>query len=307
MGDGMKLYANLHTHSTHSDGKFSPAELAKIAYDEGYRAFSVTDHDTVTGNAEGKAAAEALGMEYIFGAEFRASSGPHIVGFDFDPEYPKMKEYLRQMSFNSAEQTRIIFEWAVEKGNIKGITWDEVLAYNEGISWLCNDHVFRAMLAKGLLTKLDYYDFFLTNFRKQRGMVPPTYQFLDSEELLTLIHDAGGLVVFAHPHNMIDRVKALIPLGLDGVEIYHPGMTSEEQRELMKLAYENDLFISGGTDHAGLCGGMYASFEEPEKCKFYLEPGSFGVMKQHFDELKARSIKGRCPAPEYWVDTPNRI
>ncbi len=47
----MKLYANLHTHSTHSDGKFSPAQLAKVAYDEGYHAFSATDHDTV---AEGK-------------------------------------------------------------------------------------------------------------------------------------------------------------------------------------------------------------------------------------------------------------
>lgn len=301
----MKLYANLHTHSTHSDGKFAPTELVKIAYDEGYRAISITDHDTVTGNAEAKAAAEALGMEYIYGVEFTASSGPHIVGFDFDPEHPKMKEYLDKRAFSETEKTRIIFEWAVEKGNIKGITWDEVLEYNEGIRWFCNDHVFRAMLAKGLLAKEDYYDFFLLNYCKQRSMVKESYPFLDCEGLLALIHDAGGLVIYAHPHERIERVKSLIPLGLDGVEVYHPALTAEEQREVMKIAYENNLFISGGTDHSGLCGGMYGSFKEPEKSKFYLEPGSFGTMKQHFDELKARSLKDRRPAPEYSLNKPN--
>ena len=70
----MKFYANLHMHSTHSDGKYSPKELAKIAYDEGYRAAAVTDHDTATAYPEFKAACDELGMECIFGVEFTAPS-----------------------------------------------------------------------------------------------------------------------------------------------------------------------------------------------------------------------------------------
>ena len=87
----MKQYANLHLHSTHSDGVYTPAELVRIAKDEGYRALALTDHDTTTGNADMRRECEAAGLDFIFGCEF---SSPwrerrinfHIVGFDFDPE-----------------------------------------------------------------------------------------------------------------------------------------------------------------------------------------------------------------------------
>ena len=68
----MKYYANLHTHSTHSDGKYTPAQLARMALEEGYGAVAVTDHDTVTGYGELKAECDKLGLETVFGAEFSA-------------------------------------------------------------------------------------------------------------------------------------------------------------------------------------------------------------------------------------------
>ena len=70
----MKLYANLHTHSTHSDGGFSPRRLAQAAKEEGYGAVAVTDHDTVTGYQELREECEKLGLETIFGAEFSSPS-----------------------------------------------------------------------------------------------------------------------------------------------------------------------------------------------------------------------------------------
>ncbi|MBR4033497.1 MAG: PHP domain-containing protein, partial [Clostridia bacterium] len=137
----MKQYANLHLHSTHSDGVYTPAELVRIAKDEGYRALALTDHDTTTGNADMRRECEAAGLDFIFGCEF---SSPwrerrmnfHIVGFDFDPEYPEMKEYLAQRSFCEAEQTRILFERGLSEGLIHGIAWEEVLEYNKGVTWL---------------------------------------------------------------------------------------------------------------------------------------------------------------------------
>ena len=56
----MKMYANLHTHSTHSDGKFTPTQLVEIAKQEGYNAIALTDHDTVTGYPELQKACEIL-------------------------------------------------------------------------------------------------------------------------------------------------------------------------------------------------------------------------------------------------------
>ena len=123
----MKPYANLHTHSIHSDGKFSPRELVRVAWEEGYRALAVTDHDTVTANPEVAACCRELGMEYIFGAEF--TSGPfHIVALDFNPEYPEMKAYLEKMVARQQHETKTVLGWAQEKGALTGITWEDVVA-----------------------------------------------------------------------------------------------------------------------------------------------------------------------------------
>ena len=114
----MDFYANLHTHSTHSDGQFTPAQLARVAKAEGYRALALTDHDTVTGYGELKAECGKLGLECIFGAEFTAPSSLlarpgksdgqfHLTAYHFDPEFPAMKEYLRGMSLREADQTRV--------------------------------------------------------------------------------------------------------------------------------------------------------------------------------------------------------
>ena len=167
----MKLYANLHLHSTHSDGVYTPTELAQLAFEEGYKAAALTDHDAVSGNKEFMEACKALGMESLFGIEFSAMTklftNPkngkpgffHLTAFDFDPEYPEMKEYLAQRSFCEAEQTRILFERGLAEGLIHGIAWEEVLDYNKGVTWLCNNHVFETMKAKGLVTDLDYMNF----------------------------------------------------------------------------------------------------------------------------------------------------
>ena len=294
----MKLYANLHTHSVHSDGKYSPRELVRIAWEEGYRALAVTDHDTVTANPEVEACCRELGMEYIFGAEF--TSGPfHIVALDFDPEYPEMRAYLEKMVERQQHETKTVLGWAQEKGALTGITWEDVVEHNQGISWLCNEHVFQTMKAKGLLSDRDYYDFYVTHFYLQRREVTPLHNFLAPKEMIDLIRRAGGIAILAHPHQQLDRVEELISYGLQGIEVYHPDMLLEEQRQALAIAYEKGLFISGGTDHSGLCGGIYGSFENPEESVFYLEPQSHGTLEEHFRELQNRKLSSRETIPQY--------
>ena len=105
----MELYANLHIHSTHSDGGYSPAKIAHVCKEEGYKAIAITDHDIATAYPEMKAECDKIGLECLFGAEFSAPSallgdyeGPleptfHICAYHFDPEYPAMKQYLIDM------------------------------------------------------------------------------------------------------------------------------------------------------------------------------------------------------------------
>ena len=289
-------YANLHLHSTHSDGVYSPTELVKIAKEEGYRALALTDHDTGTGYPELLEACKKEGMECIFGVEFSVCvpSYFHIVGFSFDPEYPEMKEYLDLMAFEERETTRLCFEEAVANGGIVGITWDEVLEYNKGIPWMCNNHVFRAMQSKGLIKEDEYMEWFNKNFRDQRGKYQKASQFKPLREMVDLIKRAGGFAVCAHPDkNQLGKIDMLLECGIEGLEVMHADLSDEEQRIARELCLERGLFIGGGSDHSGLCGGYYSSFESEEALKaspLYIEPLSSGVEECYFRELQERKL-----------------
>ena len=291
----MKIYANLHTHSTHSDGVYSPKELARIAKAEGYGALAITDHDTASAYPELKAACEYEGIECIFGVEFSVYDPKpyHIVGFDFDPEYAPMKKYLSEMAARQTDNTKSCFDLAVENGGISGITWQDVLDYNKGIPWLCNNHVFNAMLDRGLVKQENYMAWFRENFEKQRGYFPPSYNFKPLPELVNLIKAAGGFAIVAHPHNSLDDIDELMKIGIVGLEVLHPDLTEDEKIRAHEIALEKGLFISGGSDHNGLCGGYYSSYPTEEELKasyHYIPELSVGTSKEYFEEIKNRKI-----------------
>ena len=291
MAEVMKQYANLHTHSTHSDGAYTPRELVDIARKEGYRALSITDHDTYTGNAEAAEACRAFGMDFLPGIEFSTRSNVlsqwyHMTAFHFDPTYPAMREYLVRLSERETHQTETLFHRGVKEGYIKGITWEEVRAYNAGISWLCNEHVFRAMVAKGLATYLDYPDFFKNVYGKHRAEVPPLHPFMEVEELIPLVHAAGGIICLAHPYSQMKTVPALCEMGLDGIEVFHPDLPIEIRREALEAALTHDLYVSGGSDHSGLCGGQYERYADPTATEFYFPPRTLGTTAYFFEELR---------------------
>ncbi len=292
----MEFYANLHMHSTHSDGVYSPAELVRIAKEEGYKALAISDHDTGSAYPELVKACEEEGMECIFAVEFstRYPKDYHIVGFHFDPEYPPMKDYLEKMAFRQTDNTKKVFDEAVENGGISGITWDEVLEFNKGIPWLCNNHVFKAMKAKGLVEEKNYMAWFKQNYEMQRGKYPPVYDFLPAPELVKLIRDAGGFAVVAHPWTRgLDDIENLISYGIEGLEVWHSGMTEEVRARAYQIGMEKNLFISGGSDHCGLCGGFYSSFpteEELKKSRFFIPPRSTGTTKEFYEEIKNHKL-----------------
>ena len=298
----MKLYANLHTHTTHSDGIWTPEELVSVAKNEGYHAISITDHDTATGYPELKRACEKEGLDCIFGTEFSSyfkSLGItyHMTAFNYDPEYPKMKEYLELCSLREQYGCRVLMERGLEEGLIEGITWDEVVKFNEPITWLCNEHVFRLLKAKGLKTDIDYPDFFRTVYGNRRSEVKSPYKFLPGEEIIKLVHDAGGIIMIAHPvhpYGKIEDIPELVKMGADGVEVWHGLLESEERHAALEMAKKYDLFVSGGSDHEGLCGGQYSRYKDPTKTRFYKPELSMGTTKEFYEEIKnMKKMQGR--------------
>ena len=298
MPEILKHYANLHTHSIHSDGRYTPEELARIAKDLGYGALALTDHDTVTGNYPMKEACDAVGLEWIYGSEICARLNTtgrlmHLTAFHFDPEYPPLKEYLWQMSERYTGIVKYLFDRAVEEGGIKGVSWDEVLEYNKGVTWLCQNHVLRTMVAKGLLTWADrtaFYDKYFNDAQKKEA--PKFYGFRDAEEMIPMLHEAGALVFVAHPHGCLEDVKYMAErFGIEGIEVWHGELPAKERREALRLAMEYDLYVSGGDDHSSLLGGQYYRFEHPEETKYFFPPRSLGTTKYFFEEIRDRKKK----------------
>ena len=300
--ENLKMYANLHTHSTHSDGVYDPAEIVAIAKKEGYKAFAVTDHDTATACEPVRIECEKQGLEWVFGVEFSSPCAAlgktfHIVGFHFDPNYEPMKQYLEERSYCETYQTKVLFERGISEGLLSGITWEEILEYNKDITWLCNEHVFRAMKAKGLKKDTDYPEFFNTVFGKRRREVKLPYDFKQAEDIVKLIIDAGGMAVVAHPSGQLKYIEDLMKMGISGLEVWHGDLrrySKTEELEALKVAKKYDLFVSGGSDHSGLCGGEYERYEDPKSSPFWFPECTLGTTEEFFHEIKhGRKFEGR--------------
>lgn len=288
-----KMYGNLHFHSTHSDGVDTPERLIQIAKEEGYKALALTDHDTITGVDIFAKACEENGIEYIKGAEFSAlavGSMPylHIVGLDFDMHHPAIEEHFAYMSKKCIYRTKWLFDRGVSRGTLKGITWEEVVDDNPGITFLCVDHVFSTMKKKGIITDADYKEFHQENFG---GKIPFTniYEDKSAKEIISLINEAGGVAIFAHPGmEGLKYVPEMVEWGLKGIETRHASRTDEENLAAEKMAEKYNLYQSGGTDHSGLMGGQYAFYEGKSENRFYVPSLKYGVSEENFRKIKER-------------------
>ena len=252
-GGAQHDFVDLHTHSTASDGSRSPGDVVASASAARLAAFALTDHDTIAGLPAARAAAAQLDVRVIAGVELSAVEGDletHILGLHLSDlsELEHRLVALREMRVSRA--TRI-----VERLNALGvqITFDAVLKEAAGGA-VGRPHVARALIAAGVASD------FREAFERWLGNGKPAFVAKDRlplAEAIGLIHRAGGLAVLAHPGQLgtRERLTALVALGLDGVEVLHPGHSWDDSQRLDALAGELDLVRSGGSDwHGGSDG-----------------------------------------------------
>ena len=134
------------------------------------------------------------------------------------------------------------------------VTAEFIVKCATGSTNIYKQHMMQALMECGFTTEI-YGELYRKLFDKSvPGNISVVPKYPDITEVLTAIHDAGGVAVLAHPFmsDNLDSLPRLIENGLDGMEIWHPSATEEQQAELKKLATKNKLLMTGGTDFHGL-------------------------------------------------------
>lgn len=240
---------DLQVHSTASDGAVHPGEIPRLAAAAGLVAFALTDHDSVNGVALAVAAADGLGVRVIPGVELSAvyeGRELHLLGLHLDV-LESLERALATFQAQRAERGVAI----VARLDALGvrISMDDVMR-QAGSAALGRPHIARALIAAGVCRD------FREAFDRYLGAGRPAFvakPVLHVRDAIAHVHDAGALAVWAHPGRDGTRaaVEDLAGLGLDGVEVLHPGHSSEDVARLGTLAEAFGLVPSGGSDWHG--------------------------------------------------------
>ncbi len=262
----MKMQIDLHTHTTASDGRDTPAEVVRKAAETGLCAIAITDHDTLDGLAEAQTEGQRLGLEVIRGCELSVHSEQgevHILALWVPHEAAKLEEALGTLREHRAMRNMHIVEGLQKMG--VAITYDEVLAVaydretiTEGdtpsIS-LGRPHIAAVLLQKGYVSSVS------EAFSKYLGSDCPAYvakKLLDVKEVMALLREAQATICLAHPglikcsQEWLEKyIVYLQELGLHGLEVYHSTHDEAMTDRLLALTKKYNLSVSGGSDYHG--------------------------------------------------------
>lgn len=251
----MVVRADLHIHTTASDGTWTPAELISEAQRAGLGLIAVTDHDSVANVAEaGRLAAEA-GIQLIPGAEIcstKENLSFHILGYGIDITNKPLLELMQHnealLEQKDVDSIHLLARdgWDVDEEEFARYTYDRRRGGWRALAYLID---------KGLCTGVS--DFFQRIFTPEHDLGFPTFPSI--AEVISAIHGAGGVALCAHAASGfhgpgLEKVMDLLRVEkFDGFECYHSNHSEEGTQRLLQHCKKHGLFISGGSD----CHGMF--------------------------------------------------
>lgn len=251
----MITHADLHTHTKASDGTCDPAENVRLAKEAGLAAVAITDHDTVAGVPAARKAAEELGIEVIPGIEVSSvgrGQDIHVLGYFVPYEDEAFQERLVGLRETRHERNQLLIARLQELGI--PITLENVYRRKQGTDKnIGRPHIAEELIELGVVASID------EAFAKYLGKEGAAYvnpPRITPQQAITLIKDAGGAAVLAHPglYDADDLVEELIAFGLDGIEVNHPDNDPDQRARYTAWANEHGLVITGGSDFHGWRG-----------------------------------------------------
>lgn len=252
----MQKTADLHTHTTASDGTLSPKELIELCKKENISAVAICDHDTAAGAAEAIKCAKDCGVEIIGGIEIscKFSGEFHMLGLFVDVFDQSFLKACRQLEEFRMRRNMKMIE------NIKNnttVTADDILnaSAKRDISHIGRPHMACALVDKGYANSItEAFEKYLSRGK----MFYEEREKFSIKESIDIIHKAGGLAVAAHLNHSVKNfadldalLKILKGYGIDGAEAYHSSMPDYYTKYMLELCEKYDLGISAGSDFHG--------------------------------------------------------
>ncbi|OWK43831.1 PHP domain-containing protein [Fimbriiglobus ruber] len=274
------IVADLHLHTTASDGEYTPSQVVALAVREGLSAVAVTDHDTLGGLAAAESAAAAFGrgLQVIAGVECSAEfegREVHILGYHVCPTDTRLLDALEVACARRRKRFQAYLTHLATSGVVlpSGLA-DTVIA---GAVSVGRRHLAGLLVRCGVARSR--YDAFRRFLEPSANAVPRTH-LIPAADAIRLIRGAGGVASLAHPPAEITETHLglLRDLGLQAVEVAFPAATAGHAGRLRALAAALGLAVTGGSD----CHG-------PEPTGRVRTIGSKGVTRDELDALRQLS------------------
>lgn len=242
----MSFKADLHIHTTASDGSMTPKEVVWHAKEVGLDGLSITDHDTIGAYPEALIEAKKAGLKIGTGVEFSSQydgMSVHVLGYHFALDGESILDLCRRHRIRREKRNRAILE-NLKKENMF-IAPEELKGELVG-----RPHIAHLMVKKGYVATIkEAFTSYLGEGRKCYALGDP----ISTEETLDAIRLSGGKSFLAHPHLLLKGpwVRRLITLPFDGIECYYARCHLEREKRWLKHCAQNELLISGGSDFHG--------------------------------------------------------
>ncbi len=245
------MRADLHCHSTASDGSLSPTELVHLAKKENLWGLSITDHDTIDAYKTALPAAQDCGIHLGTGIEFSCDykgSSIHILGYDFLLTDAGLQDFCLRHQTRRQDRNRAILDKLFKHGFLIDEQELLLLSHHKTVG---RPHIAQQLVKKGYVSSIQ------EAFNKYLGDGKPCYAPgtpFSIVETINVIHKAQGKAFIAHPHLLSKKIplQELLKLPFDGIECFYSRFSQDSAKSWVKIAQEKKWLISGGSDFHGL-------------------------------------------------------
>jgi 3',5'-nucleoside bisphosphate phosphatase len=263
------LRADLHSHSSVSDGTEPPAAVMRRALQAGLDVIALTDHDTVAGHREAARELPA-GVTLVPGAELSCrleGHSVHLLAYLFDPANDALAGEMAEIRESRLFRAKAMVDKLAAAG--VPVTWEQVSEIAGG-GVVGRPHIARAMIEAGVVASIE--EAFTPDWLGPGGPAYVSRYALDPARAIRLVRAAGGVTVLAHPRGSgrgwqipAAVIADLGEAGLTGIEVDHPQHDERARAGLRELAAELGLIPSGGSDdHGALTGFRLGSQTAPD-------------------------------------------